>query len=50
MGITGPRQPVLGFELAGEVVAVGSSVSSLGILAAVKDEDEVHFLPIVGGG
>jgi molybdopterin synthase sulfur carrier subunit len=31
-------------------VAVGSSVSSLGILAPVKEDDEVHFLPIVGGG
>lgn len=27
IGITGPRQPILGFELAGEVVAVGPSVS-----------------------
>ena len=27
MGITGPRQPILGFELAGEVVAVGPSVN-----------------------
>jgi molybdopterin synthase sulfur carrier subunit len=31
-------------------VAVGSSVSALGLLAPVKDEQEVHFLPIVGGG
>ena len=31
-------------------VAVGSSVSSLGMLAPVKDDQEVHFLPIVGGG
>lgn len=31
-------------------VAVGSSVSALGMLAPVKDDQEVHFLPIVGGG
>ncbi len=31
-------------------VAVGSSVSSLGLLAPVKEDQEVHFLPIVGGG
>jgi molybdopterin synthase sulfur carrier subunit len=31
-------------------VAVGSSVSSLGLLAPVAEDQEVHFLPIVGGG
>lgn len=31
-------------------VAVGSSVSALGLLARVKENEEVHFLPIVGGG
>lgn len=31
-------------------VAVGSSVHSLGLLAPVSDNQEVHFLPIVGGG
>jgi sulfur-carrier protein len=31
-------------------VAVGSSVSALGMLAPVQEDQEVHFLPIVGGG
>lgn len=31
-------------------VAVGSSVNSLGLLAPVGEDQEVHFLPIVGGG
>jgi sulfur-carrier protein len=31
-------------------VAVGSSVNSLGLLAPVADDQEVHFLPIIGGG
>lgn len=31
-------------------VAVGSSVSAMGMLAPVKEDQEVHFLPIVGGG
>ncbi len=31
-------------------VAVGSSVNSLGVLAPVEEGQEVHFLPIIGGG
>lgn len=31
-------------------VAIGGSVSSLGLLRRVGPEDEVHFLPAVGGG
>jgi molybdopterin synthase sulfur carrier subunit len=31
-------------------VAVGSSVSSLGLLQRVSPDDEVHFLPSIGGG
>ncbi len=31
-------------------VAVGSSIHALGILAPVSEGQEVHFLPIVGGG
>jgi len=31
-------------------VAVGPSVNSLGLLAPVEEDQEVHFLPIVGGG
>jgi molybdopterin synthase sulfur carrier subunit len=31
-------------------VAVGSSVNTLGLLAPVAEDQEVHFLPILGGG
>lgn len=31
-------------------VAVGSSVNPLGLLAPVGEDQEVHFLPIIGGG
>ena len=31
-------------------VAVGQSINSLGLLAPVEEDQEVHFLPIVGGG
>jgi molybdopterin synthase sulfur carrier subunit len=31
-------------------VAVGNSVSSLGLLQRVSPDDEVHFLPSIGGG
>jgi len=31
-------------------VAVGNSVSSLGLLQHVSPDDEVHFLPSIGGG
>ena len=31
-------------------VAVGSNVSSLGLLQKVDQDSEVHFLPAVGGG
>ncbi len=31
-------------------VAVGSAVNSLGVLAPVAEDQEVHFLPIIGGG
>jgi molybdopterin synthase sulfur carrier subunit len=31
-------------------VAVGNSVSSLGLLQRVSADDEVHFLPSIGGG
>ena len=31
-------------------VAIGSSVSSLGLLQPVEADSEVHFLPAVGGG
>lgn len=31
-------------------VAVGNSVSSLGLLQCVSPDDEIHFLPSIGGG
>ncbi len=31
-------------------VAVGTKVSSRGLLHKVKPDDEVHFLPAIGGG
>lgn len=34
----------------GWCVAVEGSVSSMGLLAKVSDESEIHFLPLVGGG
>ena len=34
----------------GLTVAVGGTVSSLGLLQKVPDGSEVHFLPAVGGG
>ena len=35
---------------AGLSVAVDGSVSSLGLLAKVRPDSEVHFLPAIGGG
>ncbi len=38
-------------ELKPEIcVAVGSAINPLGLLAPVGEDQEVHFLPIVGGG
>ena len=34
----------------GMQVVVGDSVSSLGLLTPVAPDDEVHFLPAIGGG
>ncbi len=34
----------------GWCVAVGGSVSSLGLLTKVAPDSEIHFLPLVGGG
>src|SRR5689334_22420804 len=34
----------------GLAVAVGGSTSALGLLQRVKPDDEVHFLPMIGGG
>ena len=34
----------------GLVVAVGNTTSSLGLLQRVSPDDEVHFLPMIGGG
>lgn len=34
----------------GWCVAVGGSVSSLGLLTKVEPSSEIHFLPLVGGG
>jgi molybdopterin synthase sulfur carrier subunit len=34
----------------GVAVAIGGSVSSLGLLQRVGPQDEVHFLPAIGGG
>ncbi len=34
----------------GLAVAVGNSVSSLGLLQPVQAEDEVHFVTAIGGG
>ena len=31
-------------------VAVGSSINTLGLLAPVGEDQEIHFLPIIGGG
>ena len=31
-------------------VAVGGSVSSLGVLTRTEPDSEVHFLPAIGGG
>lgn len=42
---------ISGGQLKPEIcVAVGSSVNSLGLLAPVAEDQEVHFLPIIGGG
>ena len=32
------------------VVAVGSAVNPLGLLARVEEDQEIHFLPMIGGG
>ena len=34
----------------GLVVAVGTAVTSLGLLQRVSPGDEIHFLPSIGGG
>ena len=34
----------------GLAVAVDGNVSSLGLLAKLKPDSEVHFLPAIGGG
>jgi molybdopterin synthase sulfur carrier subunit len=34
----------------GMVVVVGGSTSALGLLQRVAADDEIHFLPVVGGG
>jgi len=34
----------------GLIVMVGNSASSLGLLQRVADDEEVHFLPSIGGG
>jgi molybdopterin synthase sulfur carrier subunit len=34
----------------GLIVMVGNSASSLGLLQRVTDDEEVHFLPSIGGG
>ena len=31
-------------------VSVGGQIATLGLLQPVTSEDEIHFLPIVGGG
>ena len=31
-------------------VAVGNSISSLGLLQPISTDDEIHFLPSIGGG
>ena len=31
-------------------IVVGDSVSSLGLISPVGPDDEVHFLPAIGGG
>jgi len=31
-------------------VAVGNAVSSLGLLQSISADDEIHFLPSIGGG
>lgn len=34
----------------GLAVSVGGAVSTLGLLQPVRPDDEVHFLPAIGGG
>lgn len=34
----------------GLTVAVGQSVSSLGLMQKVEPDSEIHFLPAIGGG
>lgn len=34
----------------GWCIAVGGSITHLGLLAAVTEDSEIHFLPLVGGG
>ena len=34
----------------GIAIVVGGSVSSLGLLQRVGDDEELHFIPTVGGG
>ena len=34
----------------GLAVAVGGSISGLGVLQRVKPDAEIHFLPMIGGG
>jgi molybdopterin synthase sulfur carrier subunit len=34
----------------GLAVVIGGALSSLGLLQRVQPDDEIHFLPVVGGG
>ncbi len=34
----------------GVAIAVGQELSVLGVLTPVKETDEVHFIPAIGGG
>ena len=34
----------------GLAVDIGGSIASLGLLAKTEPDDEIHFLPYVGGG
>ena len=34
----------------GLAVAIGGSISSLGLLQRVEPDAEIHFLPMIGGG
>ncbi len=34
----------------GVAISVGGELATLGILTPVKEDDEVHFIPAIGGG